>query len=55
MSWVFHDSYRSKKPAEKAGTNILKLGLVKGVKVEKKGKKSRPFMLYILPLLKEVK
>jgi len=50
MSWVFHDSYKSKKIAEKAGTNILKLGLAKGVKIQKKGKKSRPYMLYILPL-----
>lgn len=49
-TWVFHDTYTSSKAAQKAGQDILKLGLVKGVKIEKKGKKSRPYMLFILPL-----
>ncbi len=49
-AWVFHDSYRTKAIAQKAGKDIMKLGLAKGVKIEPNGKKSRPYRLYILPL-----
>lgn len=50
MTWVFHDSFKTQKSAEKAGTDILKVGLAAGAKVTKLGKKAKPFMLYILPL-----
>lgn len=50
MSWVFHDSFKTKPQAERAGASIVKLGFAKGVKVTKKGKKSKPFMMYILPI-----
>ena len=50
MSWVFHDSFKTKKEASKIGDDIIALGLAKGVKIQKNGKKTRPFMLYILPL-----
>jgi len=50
MRYVFHDSYKTAPQASKAGQDIIKLGLAAGVKVNKKGKKSRPFLLYILPL-----
>lgn len=52
MDWVFHDSYRTEKLANKAGDDIVNLGLAAGAKVTKSGKKSMPFMLYILPLRK---
>jgi hypothetical protein len=50
MTWVFHDSFKTIKAAEEAGGNIVKLGLAKGVKVTKTGKKSKPYMLFILPI-----
>lgn len=50
MRYVFHDSYKTELQAAKAGKDIIKLGLAVGVKVNKRGKKSRPFLLYILPL-----
>jgi hypothetical protein len=49
-SWVFHDSYKTQEAAREEGENIVKVGLAKGVKVIKGGKKSRPFLLYVLPL-----
>jgi hypothetical protein len=52
MDWVFHDSFKTVKSANKAGDDIVKLSLAAGVKVTKSGKKSAPFMLYILPLRK---
>ena len=52
MDWVFHDNYKTEKTANKAGDDIVKLGLAAGVKITKRGKKSAPFMLYILPLRK---
>jgi len=52
MDWVFHDSFKTKKSANKAGDDIVKLGLAAGVKITSRGKKSMPFMLYILPLRK---
>jgi hypothetical protein len=53
-NWTFHDSYKTKEDAQVEGENIVKVGLAKGVKIIKEGKKSRPFLLYILPL-KETK
>jgi hypothetical protein len=50
MNWIFHDSYKTQEAAKEEGENIVKLGLAKGVKAVKKGKKSRPFLLYILPV-----
>jgi hypothetical protein len=50
MSWVFHDSFKTAKSAEEAGDNIVKLGFAKGIKITKAGKKSKPFMMYILPI-----
>jgi len=50
MSWVFHDSFKTKLQAKKAADNIVELGFAKAVKVTKKGKKSKPFMMYILPI-----
>ena len=50
MSWIFHDSFKTIKAAKKAGDDIVSLGFAKGVKVTKAGKKSKPFMLYILPI-----
>ena len=50
MSWVFHDSFKTKKAAVAAGDDIVKIGLASGVKINKLGKKVRPYMLYILPL-----
>jgi hypothetical protein len=50
MSWIFHDSYKTKEDAQVEGENIVKLGLAKGVKVIKGGKKVRPFLLYVVPL-----
>ena len=50
MTWIFHDSYRTLKIAQVAGKDMVALGLAKGVKVSKLGKKSKPFMLYILPI-----
>lgn len=52
MDWVFHDLYKTKKAANKAGDDIVKLGLAAGVKITNRGKKSTPYMLYILPLTK---
>lgn len=48
--YIFHDSYKTKEEAQIEGENIVKVGLAKGVKVVKEGKKSRPFLLYILPI-----
>jgi hypothetical protein len=48
MPWVFHDSYKTAAIARKYGEDIVKTGLAKGIKVINKGKKSKPFMLYIL-------
>ena len=50
MPWVFHDSFKTEKAAAKVGKSVVALGLAKGVKVSKLGKKSKPFMLYILPI-----
>jgi hypothetical protein len=50
MSWVFHDSYKTKKAATKAGKDFVELALAKGARIRKGGKKSRPYLLYILPL-----
>jgi hypothetical protein len=50
MSWIFHDCYKTLKEAQGAGEDIVKLGFAKGVKVSKTGKKSKPFMMYILPI-----
>jgi hypothetical protein len=50
MTWIFHDSYKTQDVAREEGENIVKVGLAKGVKVIKGGKKSRPFLLYVLPL-----
>ena len=50
MTWIFHDSFKSRKTAERAGSDIVKLGFAKGVKVTKNGKKSKPFMMYIIPI-----
>jgi hypothetical protein len=56
MSWVFHDSFKSGLAAKRAGNDMLKLGFVKGIKITKQGKKSRPFMLFIIPIkLRETK
>lgn len=52
--YIFHDSYKTQEAAKDEGENIVKVGLAKGVKVVKEGKKSRPFLLYVLPL-KEIK
>lgn len=52
MDWIFHDSFRTEKLANKAGDDIVNLGLAAGAKITKSGKKSMPFMLYILPLRK---
>jgi len=49
-TWVFHDSYKTQEDAQQEGESIVKIGLAKGVKVVKEGKKSRPFLLYMLPL-----
>lgn len=54
-TWVCYDTFRSSKTAKKTGQDILKLGLATGVKIEKKGKKSRPYMLFILPLKSNTK
>ena len=48
--YLFHDSYKTQEDARIEGENIVKIGLAKGVKVIKEGKKTRPFLLYILPL-----
>lgn len=50
MPWIFHDSFKTSSAAEKAGKDIVKLGFAKGVKITKLGKKSKPYMLYILPI-----
>ena len=50
--YIFHDSYKTREDAKIEGENIVKVGLAKGVKVVKEGKKSRPFLLYMLPLKK---
>lgn len=50
MSWVFHDTYKTEEEARMEGKSIVGLGLAKGVKVLKKGKKGRPFLLYVLPI-----
>jgi len=47
-TWVFHDSYKTQEDAQVEAENIVKVGLAKGVKVVKEGKKSRPFLLYII-------
>lgn len=52
MDWIFHDSFKTIKSANKVGDDIVKLGFAAGVKVTKCGKKSSPYMLYILPLEK---
>jgi hypothetical protein len=49
MAWVFHDSFKTKKAAVAAGDDIVKIGLASGVKVNKLGKKGRPYLLYIVP------
>jgi hypothetical protein len=49
MSWVYHDSFKTKKAAAKAGDDIVKIGLASGVKINKLGKKARPYLLYIVP------
>lgn len=41
--YIFHDSYKTQEAARDEGENIVKVGLAKGVKVVKEGKKSRPF------------
>lgn len=46
--WKFHDSYKTKNSAKEYGEQIVSIGLAKGIKVIEKGKKTRPFLLYIL-------
>lgn len=48
--YIFHDSYKTQEDAQVEGESIVKIGLAKGVKIVKEGKKSRPFLLYMLPL-----
>jgi len=48
--YIFHDSYKTQEDAKVEGENIVKVGLAKGVKIVKEGKKSRPYLLYVLPL-----
>jgi hypothetical protein len=48
--YIFHDSYKTQEEARIEGENIVNVGLAKGVKVIKGGKKSRPYLLYVLPL-----
>ena len=50
MTWTFHDSYKTQEAAKEEGENIVKVGLAKGVKIIKGGKKSRPYLLYVVPL-----
>lgn len=50
MNWIFHDSYKTQEDAKIEGENIVKVGLARGVKVVKEGKKSRPYLLYMVPL-----
>jgi hypothetical protein len=50
MTWTFHDSYKTQDAAREEGEKIVSVGLAKGVKVVKGGKKSRPYLLYVLPL-----
>jgi hypothetical protein len=50
MTWVFHDAFKTLGEAQEASDNIVALGLAKGVKVSETGKKSKPFMLFILPI-----
>ena len=47
--YIFHDSYKTKELAQKSGEDIVRLKLAKGIKIIKEGKKSRPFLVYILP------
>lgn len=49
MNWVFHDSYATEASAKKYGEEIVFIGLAKGVKIVNLGKKSKPYLLYILP------
>lgn len=46
--WTFHDTYKTIESAREYGEKIVSIGLAKGIKVIEKGKKARPFMLYIL-------
>lgn len=55
MSWIFHDSYATRPTAKRYAQKMVLTGLAKGVKIEKKGKKSRPYLLYILPFPKQLK
>jgi hypothetical protein len=56
MNWIFHDSYETDDLVQAAGADMINLGLAKAVKIIQKGKKSRPYMLFIIPLkLWEVK
>ena len=48
--WVFHDSFKTKKLAMQACKDIVQLNLAGGARVRKGGKKSRPYLLYILPV-----
>lgn len=50
MGWVFHDSFKTKPQAKKVADNIVELRFARGIKITKTGKKSKPFMLYILPI-----
>lgn len=50
MGWIFHDCFKTKLQAKKAGDDIVSLGFAKGIKITKAGKKSKPFMMYILPI-----
>lgn len=50
MVWVLHDGFKTEKQAAKAGSDIVKLGFAKGVKVVKAKNKGKLFLLYILPI-----
>lgn len=50
MNWILHDSYKTIKLATQDGQDIIKVRLAKGVKIVKSKKKTRPYLLYILPI-----
>ncbi len=50
MTWIFHDSFKTLRLAKTVADSVVELGFAKGVKITKTGKKSKPFMLYILPI-----
>jgi hypothetical protein len=50
MGWVFHESFKTLKSAQKTADSVVELKFAKGVKITKTGKKSKPYMMYILPI-----